>query len=130
MTRTDYALAIKIARAIYADAHARRDAFDAELDADYPMPADDCDNATFDAWNDAYEDARCNRGGYSLDQECRNSEDAVLRACRAAMADRMAGTIADTAFAAALGEGAPSSFSLATRARVMALCLDLDVTTL
>jgi hypothetical protein len=120
------ALQIMTARKRLAVALARRAALDALLDARYPAPAEPCDDATFDAWNDAYEDARCEAGGYAADREVREAEAALIQIVREALPHD---PDADVAFAAALGERSPMGFVVARR-RVLELCHRLDVSTL
>lgn len=65
-----------VARALVAE-------FTAALNADVPAPPTGCDDATFDAWNDAYEQANLDRGGDKLDAAKTAAEDALLEAVSA-----------------------------------------------
>ena len=54
------------------------DVFTAELALDFPAPDKDCDDATFDAWNEAYEQANLDRGGFKIQDARTAAEDALL----------------------------------------------------
>ena len=54
------------------------DVFTAELARDFPAPDADCDDATFSAWNDAYEQANCERGGPEFRHAKTAAETALL----------------------------------------------------
>lgn len=57
--------------------------FVATLNADVPAPLPGCDDATFNAWNDAYEQANADRGGDKLDAAKTAAEDALIEAVSA-----------------------------------------------
>ena len=54
------------------------EAFTAELARDFPAPDKDCDDATFDAWNEAYEQANLDRGGFKIQDARTAAEDTLL----------------------------------------------------
>ena len=54
------------------------DVFTAELNHDFPAPDKDCDDATFDAWNETYEQANLDRGGFTIQDARTAAEDALL----------------------------------------------------
>lgn len=126
------ALASAVIDAQAADlvACARLDVFHAEIEAEYPKPADDVDDDTFDAWNDAHETAYCDRGGYDLESDRARAADALLVAVRAYLR-AVAGTgvveggaaALEYSFAAALHENTEIAYPARLTARRR--CLDL-----
>ena len=54
------------------------DVFTDRLNRDFPAPASDCDDATFDAWGEAYEQANLDRGGFKIQDARTAAEDALL----------------------------------------------------
>lgn len=116
---------IKTAKQNLLIARAALEVFNEAIDAEFPMPTD-CPDHVWDAWNDQYEDARCDRGGYGLEDAHRAAEDALIAACRAALAPMMGEDqkLGDLAFSAALGEGGRYNFK--ARRKVLDLCLRLN----
>jgi len=123
---TNAASRIETAKAELLNARIAREAMEAGLEADYPTPGNDCDDVTFDRWNDDYEDAREARDGFTIDDRNRDAETELLQAVREAMADMMTGTIADVAFAAALGE----RHGFSKRGAMLDICIRLNTATL
>ena len=107
---------------------------DSRLSVLYPTPADDCDDATFDCWNDAYETARSAGGGYAMDNARRSEEALLIALCGRALQDIAAKQGADaaeahsTAFGAATGLG--RRYSYTAHRQVLDLCIRLDASTL
>ena len=133
--RTDsLAREIEACRARLAHAEALLADLEIRLESLYPTPLADCDEATFDRWNNLYEDARCEAGGFSMDDAIRSEQTLLIALCREALAPiaRRQGAEAaeahEVAFAAALGDGRRLSFD--ARRRVIGLCSRLDVATL
>jgi hypothetical protein len=56
------------------------DVFTAELASDFPAPDKDCNDETFDAWNEAYEQANLDRGGFKIQDAKTAAEDVLLSA--------------------------------------------------
>ena len=54
------------------------DMFTDRLNRDFPAPEPDCDDATFDVWNEAYEQANLDRGGFKIQDARTAAEDALL----------------------------------------------------
>lgn len=120
------ATAIATARVALAAALVARAELDAALEVTHPEPVDGPDEV-WEAWNDAYEDAREARGGLEIDDDVRAAEDEVLRATRAAMLAYAPGH-ALISFDAALGENG-RLYNPTVRRRVLALCDRLDLAT-
>ena len=114
-------IATRIARAQLAHTAAvdARQQLEQQLDADYPSDHIGDDDDAFDAWNDAYEDARMARGGFAIDDAVRATADELLRACR-----DLAPVEAYPAFDAALAH------THGARRRVLDLCVRMDTTTI
>lgn len=119
------AIATKLATAQNAAliARATRDAAYSQLDADFPEPTDD---TAWEAWNDAYENAACDRGLYALDDAVRAADAALIRTAREALRGHADFEASAPAFAAALGERA--GWHVAFN-RVRDLCMRLDPAT-
>ena len=116
--------AIDTARAALLTASLRVEALrDAAEDA-HPTPADDCDEDTFDAWNDAHEDWCEANGLYAAEADRKAAEDALIRACRDGLSSDP--QFADTrpAWDAALGEN--GRYHYGARCKVLDLCRRLD----
>lgn len=73
-----HATAIKTAQQNLLVARAALEVFTERLNSDFPAPDAGCDDATFDAWNDAYERANLDRGGFKISDAKTAAETALL----------------------------------------------------
>jgi hypothetical protein len=73
-----HALKIHTAQQNILIARAALEVFTERLNSDFPAPDADCDDATFSAWNDAYEQANMDRGGPEFRHAKTAAETALL----------------------------------------------------
>ena len=121
---------ILTARVALFEAEADLTALEAGLDVDYPLQ--DEDDSAFDAWNDAYENAREARGGFAIDDRIRDAKTELLRATRDGLASKAneAGQAEidalAIAFGAALGDTRPYNYRAQQKCLELAIRLDVD----
>lgn len=119
-----HATAIKSAQQTLILARAEHAVFVEALNAALPAPSADCDDATYDAWNDAYEAANLARGGITLERAKTAAEDDLLAAFSAWI--RTVKT-SSTDLRAVL-DMAPTRYSV--RVKLLDLAMRLDTQTL
>lgn len=78
-----HAKAIKTAQMNLLTTRAMVAEFTETLNADFPAPPQDCDDATFDMWNEAYEQAYLERGGFKIDALKTSAENDLIAAMSA-----------------------------------------------
>jgi len=117
--------AIDNARAALLTAAAKLEVIHAAAEAANPTPANDCDDATFDAWNDAHEDWCEANGMYAAEAGRKAAEDALIRACRDGLSASAQFAATRPAWDAALGENG-RAYHYGARCKVLDLCRRLD----
>jgi len=115
---------IDIARAALLTAAAKVEVLRAAVAAEVAEPANDCDEATLAAWEDAYEDWCDAHGLYAAEDARKAAEDALIRACRDGLASSPQFAATRPAWDAALGTNGRYNFG--ARSKVLDLCRRLD----
>lgn len=78
---TEAARKFQAARNTYATLDAAVKAIHAAADEAYPTPPNDCDESTFDRWNDAYEDYCADNGLYDAIDARRAAAEPLITTC-------------------------------------------------